>query len=108
MKIRILVIGINVLIGCSVLSGLGLIAGQELNNQGDTDIFPNSWNVHQNPTIANAFAWIMITMIPASFIGISFILYSLFSKFAKPIAFGVGFLLFGVYVGIIVMGYPYT
>lgn len=108
MKTRLLIVGISVLIGCSAMSGLGLVAGQELNNQGDTDIFPDNWSVYHNPAIAHAFAWIAIIMIPASAIGISIILYSLLSKFAKHVAFGVGFLLFGVYVGIVVMGYPYT
>ena len=96
------------LIGGSILSILGAIAVQELNNQGNTDIFPDDWNATINPAIGYAFAWIMVTFIPVSIVGIAIIVYSTISKFAKPIAIGVGALLLSVYVGIIVVGYPYT
>ena len=108
MKTNVLVIGIAIFIIGTFLSALGMIAGQELNDQGDTDIFPEEWNSFYNPVISYAFAWIMIIFIPISIAGISVIAYGILSRLAKQIAVGIGVSLLGVYVGIIVMGYPYT
>jgi len=103
MKTRLLIIGIIILVVGSILSILVLIAGQELNNQGNTDIFPDSWNATYNPTIGYIFAWLTLILIPVSIMGIPIIIYSLFSKFAKYVAIGVGILLLGIYFGIILM-----
>jgi len=103
MKSRLLIIGISILVVGSILSILGLIAGQELNNQGNTDIFPDSWNTTYNPTIGYIFVWLTLILIPIAIIGIPIIIYSLFSKFAKYVAIGVGILLLGIYFGIIMM-----
>ena len=108
MKTRLLIVGIIILISGSTLSILGLIAGQELNNQGNTDVFPDDWGVVYDPSIGYVFAWITIIFIPVSIIGMAVILYGIFSKFAKQIAVGIGISLLVIYVGIIVMGYPYT
>ena len=111
MKTRFLIIGIIVLVGSSVLSALGLVAGQELNNQGNTDIFPDDWNEEYNPTIGYVFAWITILFIPVSIIGIAIIIYSLFSiftKYAKQVGVITGISLLCAYGAIIIMEYPYT
>lgn len=108
MKTRFLIIGIAMLVGGSALSTLGLIAGQELNNQGDTDIFPDQWNATYNPAIGYAFAWIMIVFIPVAIIGIAVIVYGILSRLAKQISLSVAVLLLGIYAGIIIIGYPYT
>jgi len=103
MKTKLLIIGVIILVVGSTLSILGLIAGQELNNQGNTDIFPDSWNAIHNPAIGHAFAWLTLILIPVSIISIPIIIYSLFSKFAKYVAIGVGVLLLSIYFGIIMM-----